>query len=290
MKFNLRMVAFAAAALAAGGAHADFNFVGTGDGTLLFVAIDADANIQFTADLGLTVSSFTNATTFTSGLAAPVTWNFATNATNSGIAGTNAWSTAYSTFTSTQTDGNFTWGVIAGDNITTTGTAAQQIVTSRNLLSTGNATEAEMTALQTTTPLANGATAFANFEASSNNLGNLNAANTNGAAAVTSSNGTAYLTNFGSLAGNFQGNNTWNYLVANGVSSTFQRAQSLTGGVVTQFGNPNAIDSLAANPINFTFDFATSALVLSPIPEPGTYAMLLAGLAAVGFMARRRQA
>ncbi len=31
-------------------------------------------------------------------------------------------------------------------------------------------------------------------------------------------------------------------------------------------------------------------LTLAPVPEPGTYAMLLAGLAAIGFVARRRRA
>jgi hypothetical protein len=44
-----------------------------------------------------------------------------------------------------------------------------------------------------------------------------------------------------------------------------------------------------AAPITFTFDIATNQLVLAPIPEPGTYAMLLAGLGVLGFMARRRQ-
>jgi hypothetical protein len=59
---------------------------------------------------------------------------------------------------------------------------------------------------------------------------------------------------------------------------------------VNQFGNPSTVDSLSAAPITFTFDIATNQLVLAPVPEPGTYAMLLAGLAAVGFMARRRKA
>ncbi len=284
MKFNLRAMAFAAAALVSGGAQADIFNVATGDGSVYFVAIDADANIAFTADLGMRLSDFTNSATFTSGLAAPVTWNFATNAVSRDFAGTEAWSTAYNTFKTTQTGSNFLWGVVSGDNV------SAGSVTNRNTLSTGNATQGQMVALTTTAPISNALTAFANWEAGTNSLGNIAAANTNGAASVTSSNGIAYLTNFGSIQGNFNGTNTWNYLLANGLSSTFQRAQQATGGVITQFGNPNAVDSLAANPITFTFDIATDTLVLAPVPEPGTYAMLLVGLATVGFMARRRKA
>jgi hypothetical protein len=288
MKFNLRALAFAAAALAAGGAQADFNFPPTGNGTLLFVAIDKDANIAFTADLGLTVTSFTEVDTFTSGLAAPVTWNFATNATNSGIAGTNAWDAAYSTFTSTQTGGNFLWGVIAGDNIS--GTVAGSAF-NRNVLATGNATQDQMLAANTSTPTSTMLTNLGNFSSAVNNFGNLAAVNTNGAATTNSANDVAWLDD-DSMQHNYGGLLTWSYLLQNGVSSTFQRQQQAQNPLVTQFGNPNAVDSLSANPITFTFDIATNTLVLAaaPIPEPGTYAMLLAGLSAVGFMVRRRKA
>jgi hypothetical protein len=93
------------------------------------------------------------------------------------------------------------------------------------------------------------------------------------------------------MKSNFNGSLTWSYWLLNGESSTFQWQQQLVANpIVNQFGNPSTVDSLSAAPITFTFDIATNQLVLAPVPEPGTYAMLLAGLAAVGFMARRRKA
>jgi hypothetical protein len=93
------------------------------------------------------------------------------------------------------------------------------------------------------------------------------------------------------MKNNFNGNLTWSYLLANGQSSTFQWQQQLVANpIVNQFGSPSTVDSLSAAPITFTFDIATNQLILAPVPEASTYAMLLAGLGAVGFFVRRRKA
>ncbi|WP_273599371.1 PEP-CTERM sorting domain-containing protein [Roseateles albus] len=42
--------------------------------------------------------------------------------------------------------------------------------------------------------------------------------------------------------------------------------------------------------VNFDGSTITAAATLAPIPEPSTYAMLMAGLVGLGFVARRRQA
>ncbi len=284
MKFIPCAIACAAAALLAGAAHADISRPSTGDGTVLFVAIDADANIAFTADLGLRLSSFANSESFTTGLAAPVTWNFATNATNAGGAGTNAWSTAYDTFKSTQTGANFTWGVIAGNSV------RNGVVPLRSTLATGNPSVTNMLQITTAATVTNQLTPLEQWMAGVNNFGNLAAANTNGAGTNTPAAGGSYQNGFGGIQNNFNGTLTWSYMLANGASSPFHRIVQLANPTVTQFGLVNAVDSLAADPITFTFDINTNTLVLAPVPEPGTYAMLLAGLAAVGFMVRRRRA
>jgi PEP-CTERM motif len=41
--------------------------------------------------------------------------------------------------------------------------------------------------------------------------------------------------------------------------------------------------------MNYALDSGVAVYSASPIPEPGTYALALAGLAIVGFVARRRQ-
>lgn len=282
MKLKLQVLALAAAAVVAGGANAAIDNVATGNSSLLFVALDANSNISLIIDLGINVNDFVTSNALTSGLTSSQTWNFATNTSTLSASG-NDWSAAYATFVAAQSGGDFTWGVIGGDNLT--GGVAP--TNNRSLYATGNATQAEMLLMNTSTPPSTALGTMANFIATVNNLGTHQTA-ANGAAATTAADGLAYLPE--SVRENFGGQLTWSYLLANGETSTFQRVQQFTNPLVFQFGNPTTQDSLSAAPIGFTFDISTNTLTLAPVPEPGTYAMLLAGLAAVGFMARRRKA
>lgn len=284
-----KLAAALAAAFAIGGAQAGLAPPGSstlGNSSVVFIAMDVNSSIALTIDLGLSMSDFTNSTALTSGLTGPITWDFSTNTTTASVTGTNAWSAAYETFKSTQSGGDFLWAVVAGDQVT--GAAgASNVIAGRGLLATGNATPAEMMAASTSGPTGTALGNFLNWTAASNNFGTHLSAD-NGANTATPSDGFAWTNDL--MKENFNGSLTWSYLIANGVASTFQWQQQLVANpVVNQFGNPTAVDSLSAAPITFTFDIATNQLVLAPVPEPGTYAMLLAGLAAVGFMARRRK-
>jgi len=282
MNFKLRALVFAATAVIAGGAHAAIDNVPTGNSSLLFVAVDATNNISLIIDLGINVNAFVTDNSLTSDLTTSQTWNFSTNTSTLSASG-NDWSAAYNTFVSTQAGGDFTWGVIGGDNVT--GGAAPTL--NRSLYATGNATQAEMLGMNTSSPPSNALTTLSEFIATVNNLGT-NQTAANGAAATTAADGLAYVPE--SVRESFGGRLTWSYLLANGETSTFQRVQQFSNPLVFQFGNPTTTDSLSAAPIGFTFDISTNTLTLAPVPEPGTYAMLLAGLAAVGFMVRRRKA
>ncbi len=288
MSYKIRALALAAAALASGASHAALDNVTTGNGSLMFVAIDNDANIQVVIDLGLNVNQFVTGTSFTSGLSAPVTWNFSTNTTSLSTTG-NDWSAAYEAFKAGQTDNNFQWAVIGGDNVS--GGTSPDPTRNRSVYATGNITLDQMLAATTAAPVSNALGNMQNFTASVIASGGTLTSANNGSATQTASNGVGYLADPAGMGANAGGWLTWNYLLSNGETSSFQRVwQRVANPEFEQFGSPTTTDNLSAAPIGFTFDIATNTLILAPVPEPGTYAMLLAGLAAVGFMARRRRA
>ena len=287
MKLNFKMVTLAALAMLAGGAQAAVanSTAGSsmGNSSLLFVAVDVNSNAGLVIDLGLSMSDFTNVP---SAALPQGNWNFATDSTSFGSATGNSWSAAYNSFKSAQSGGDLLWGVVAGDQVTGAVSATNPIA-GRGLLATGNPTAANMTSVTLAGPTGTALTNFSLFVATAANLGTMTTAN-NGAAATTSANGEAWLPV--RMGDKFGGSLAWSYLLANGAVSNFQWQQNLTANpVVFQLGNPTATDSLAASPLTFSFDIATNTLVAA-VPEPSTYAMLIAGLVAVGFMARRRQA
>ena len=293
MKLKFNALVAAAAFVAAGGVQAAIDpatALSFGNSSVLFVAVDRVANISFSADLGLNMINLLPGAARTSA-GATTGWSFPNNTTTDLAITGNAWSAAYATFLSTATAPNVRWGVIAGDNIQGSGLTVTltNVIAGRGWLATGTPTIAQMTAANTSAPTGNGLTAIDNFWAATTNLpaatGNFITAN-NGAGTATS--GFAY----GAMVGTFSGPNTWNYLTANGVASTFQyQRQTVANPAVFQIGGVTTLLDNTFNdlPTTFNFDFASGNLVMAtPVPEPGTYAMLLAGLAAVGFMARRR--
>jgi PEP-CTERM motif len=271
MKF--KTLAIAAALVASAGANAAIDTTASGNSNVLFVAVDVNSNTSLVVDLGLSMSDFTNSNTawINGG-----SFNFAANAD---------WTAAYNTFKNAQAGGDFVWGVVASDSVNG-GT-----IGGRGVLSTGNPTVAQMTT-NTASRVANSVGNFGLFVAGHFSRGN-HAAVTNGASNAVSTDGDAWLPNRMGVGNGFGGNLTFSSMLANGQTSAFQwiQATSATSTVTKQFGLITTTNTEAAAPLTFTFDIATDTLVMAaPIPEPQTYALMLAGLGAVGFLARRRRA
>ena len=281
MKFAIKTLVVAAA-LAAGAAQASINTFDSADGaggSLVLDLWNQTAQQSATFDLGLDTIGFTPAAFSTAGT--QVSWNLNTGTLNStgsfdvssllaGVSGD--WSAAWNTFAPSLAGASF--AVVAGDHSGSTAPTQYYLSTSSSTL-----------AAVKTTSNTNILGFFTNVNPSlvaANNLGN-NPSVANGAD-VTDSSSAAYQGAAKALADNWHNQAPFTATGNIGSDLAFYSLQGvgslpLTKVAVNQFGG---VFDLNADSGVLTYTVAAA------VPEPETYAMLLAGLGMLGMIARRR--
>ena len=278
MSMKLKTLTAAVAIAASGMANAAIDNFASGNSSLLFFAADkTGAPISMSLDLSFNLNDFLPGTTLAN---STIAWNFNTNAlTVNGVqqAGTYNWSSVLSTFAGTAQVAETSWGVIAGDSTL----ASESDPTSIRYLSTSRAS-LDLADNQT---LAN----LSTFSAVDAHLNAVKAAQGSNDGATASS-GAAYVANGTALGANFNWQNrttagTAGAPVGTAQSVFFYEGVAFPGtnrATVTQFGNANGVAS---------FSYSEGILTYTaPVPEPETYALMLAGLGLVAAIARRRKA
>ena len=263
---KLKLIALAVAGMAAAGsANAVFD-AGTGDfngnSELFLFAVDGTANIQGFFDLGVNITDFTAAN---KGIGTNNSWNLAANMT-SGLGGvTGSWSEAWNTFVTASKPGNTQWMVGAyefdaiGRGIATSNTPTNIVQEQQDFL------------------LQNFQAAEPTFGANTR-LGNHSAVANGANTALASSNPAGVLgASFApSWNGNFVGIAFENLGTAQNVYD--MQANFLGGSAdVTKFAG------------QFNLNPAGVLSYPAPVPEPETYALMLAGLGMLGMIVRRRR-
>jgi len=266
MNFKLKAAVAAVAMVASMSASAAMTNSASGASSLILTVLDNTNNISATFDLGFDYNTFQ--APLVTGLGYTQTWDLAGNADYAA-----AWSSFLSVANLNSTATN--WGVFAGD---TSGSGAG----SRGLITTFASGSALMTQSQLNTGVSN----LENYFAANNALGTHTTA-ANGASSAISGQAFAESAAYGTGK---KINNQGNLIALKGFDTTmdivnlkYVGTALLANNSVTTYGNQYG---------NATFGL-TSAGVLTytaPVPEADTYAMLLAGLGLMGFIARRRTA
>jgi len=298
MKFKTLSIALAAAlavpaafaAISPGTTQSGANAAYNGNGELFLSVFDDTAKVSYTLDLGVTQNTF-----FTSGqqdAGAKFTWNVN--------------DAAFASFLSVTSAANRQWSVLAFDS--TGGTGKADGATGNGGTRMFNTVQAGDEALLPT--LTNqlyltgiGASQAGTFFNAINTTGThgtpgqpldftVNGSSVN---ADTDSGNAYYGDGSVGLSTTLNGNAPFNMGNAVGTASGFyfltrSGADQLAGVAVDQFNNSKKSASflLVANPGLAGASSYTLTYALAPIPEPQTYALMLAGLAIVGAMARRR--
>jgi len=308
MSMKLNGLALSVLALAAAtGAQANMTFPGAvagnnGPSSAAFVAwtpVGGTDGTSIVINLGVNLASFlaaggtqgvpTGFVAAAGSLSAPGTiasWNFSTNAftiNGASQSGTNLWSAQASSFFATAGT-NYKWGVLAADG-TTGPLTAVNVVRGQSMLWTG-VNEIYDTSLGLAQAIADGVATMSVLIGGTINTGT-HAPGVRGASVATAGDG--YLgQNFAQgPVGNF-GITDSDFLLAPGVTSRFTWGSTGSNPpTIFSIGATYAANADSLIPATFTFD--GSNLVYA-VPEPSTYALMLAGLAGVGYLVRRRRA
>ena len=270
MKLKMKLMAAAVALAASAGANAAMDNFMSGNGSLAFIALDSNGSpISMMMDLDFNLNSFLPAAMSAPGTT--IQWNFGANSlTVNGVASGSTqtnWSGALGSFNAIAQTTDTKWGVIAGDDISlrylTTVVAGTPITT------VDNTTQFNMT----------------QFNAVDVMFNNQNLQQVGGINGSTASSGQGYVG--GTYGLGTSGSRGWQNRIATGVV-TLANYGSNADFYLLDTNSPTT--AVGVTPYAGTFNYAAGVLTytVAAVPEPSEYALMLAGLGMIGFMARRR--
>jgi len=272
MNFTLKALVAAIALVAAGSANATYHSAASGNSDLVLYVADASTKASFAIDLTLQNAAFTDMGVQTLTGSSVFSVGGATNA-------------SWTNFLKAASPANLIWAVVGADSKDTTGD--KTLPGDINVVVTANVATANADTTAGSV-ISNPALVSATVNADSKyaiKLGAGSYTDVSSTGAVTSSNG--YLSNVGTNLAVTQMFDT-----SNSVATSSSGFYLLTGN-----GTPSSISVTKMGDLSFTFNGASGASlsytalpVVASVPESDTYAMLLAGLGVMGFVARRRLA
>lgn len=275
---KLKLIA-AAAVLAASGAQASMTLPASGDSSFVFNLYDTTSSATFSADLGISYTQWNSTNMSAAGI--KLVWDLDAgtfsdlSATATGFSATLGYGNVFTSFMGEVSTANLGFDVKAGDRNNTgipTANGNNLLVTSAasTVAATNGVQYNALNVLNTAMTAMNGDTVNSTHASSTNGANKFDAGEGN----------TSYFDG--------QGANLKNLSFSTGASIN----ESLNFfKLATSGSNTGAQANVTTYAGTWSFDAATNSLIYqtAPVPEPETYAMLLAGLGLMGAVARRRR-